>query len=82
MYKAFDGQQGRRNWRLALLEVLDRWLRLFPEVASKNKGKLRLGPLPTLSRERCRRMTSELNIVPCEALQAVDGPGGSWAHGS
>ena len=49
MYKAFDGQQDRKNWRLLLLEALDGWLRLFPEVASKNKGRLRLGPLPTPS---------------------------------
>ena len=45
MYKALDsgGQQDRRNWRQALLEVLDGWLRLFPEVASKNKGRLSFG---------------------------------------
>ena len=37
MYKALDGQHDRRNWRLRLLEVLDRWLR---EDANKNKGRL------------------------------------------
>ena len=72
MYKAFDGQQDRRNWRLLLLEALDGWLRLFPEVASKNKGRLRLGPLPTPSRGQCRLTISELNIAPYGALQAVD----------
>ena len=43
MYKALDGQQDRRNWRQALLEELDGWLRLFPEVANKNKGRLAFG---------------------------------------
>ena len=43
MYKALDGQQDRRNWRQGLLEVLDGWLRLFPEVASQNKGRLSFG---------------------------------------
>ena len=36
---ASDGQKGRRNWEPALLEFLDRWLRLFPEIASMNKGR-------------------------------------------
>ena len=27
MYKALDGQQDRRKWRLALLEALNGWLR-------------------------------------------------------
>ena len=35
IYKALDGQQDRRNCSPALLEVLDVWLRLFAEVASK-----------------------------------------------
>ena len=72
MYKALDGQQDWRNWRQALLEVLDWWLRLFPEVASKDKAGFRLGQIPTPSQARCRRTTSQLNIAPCEALQAVD----------
>ena len=42
MYK--DEQEDRRNWRPALLEVLDGWLRLFPEVSSKKKGRLSFGP--------------------------------------
>ena len=46
MYKALDGQQDRRNWRPSLLEVLDGWLRIFPEVASKNKGGLSFGSAP------------------------------------
>ena len=66
MYKALDGQQqDRRNWRPALLEVLDGWLHLFPEVANKNKGRISFG----------RQTTSELNIVLCEALQAFDWTG-------
>ena len=43
MYKALEltnRQQDHIDWRLALLEVLDVWLRLFPEVASKMKGRL------------------------------------------
>ena len=43
MYKALDGQQDRKNWRQGLLEVLDGGLRLFPEVAIKNKGRLLFG---------------------------------------
>ena len=43
MYKALDGQQDRKNWRQALLEVLDWWLYLFPEFASKNKDMLSIG---------------------------------------
>ena len=33
MYKALNGQQDRRNWRLALLEVQEGWLRMFPGVS-------------------------------------------------
>ena len=77
MCKALDGHQDRRNWRPALLEVLDGWLRL--------KARLRagfcLGPLPMPSQARCRRTTSELNIAPCEALQAVDQTGRLRPHG-
>ena len=36
-------QARRRNWRQALLEVLDGWLCMFSEVASKNKGRLSFG---------------------------------------
>ena len=43
MYKTLNGQEDRENWRQALLEVLDRWLRLFPEVPSKKKGRLSIG---------------------------------------
>ena len=43
MYKAPDGQQDRRNGRPALLEGLDGWLCLFPEVAGKRKGWLSFG---------------------------------------
>ena len=43
MYKSLDGHQDQRNWRPALLEVLDRWLRMFPEVASKRKCMLLFG---------------------------------------
>ena len=43
MYKARNGQQDRSNWRQAHFEVLDRWLRKFPEAASKNKGMLSFG---------------------------------------
>ena len=43
MYKALDKKQDRRNWRPALLEVLNGWLRMFPEAASKNKGRLSFG---------------------------------------
>ena len=43
MYKAHNGQQDRSNWRQALFQVLDRWLRIFPEAASKNKGMLSFG---------------------------------------
>ena len=43
MYKALDGQQDRRNWRLGLLEGLDGWLRMFSEVASKRNGRLLFG---------------------------------------
>ena len=46
MYKALDGQQDRRNWRPALVEVLDGLLRLFPDVASKRKGRLSFGSAP------------------------------------
>ena len=43
MDKALDGQKDRRNWKLALLEVLGGWLRLFPKVVSKNRGRLSFG---------------------------------------
>ena len=43
MYFAHHGQQDRRNWRPALREVLDGWLRMFPEVPSKRKCRLSFG---------------------------------------
>ena len=46
MYKALDGHQDRRNWRLALVEVLDGWLHLFLDVSSKRKGRLSFGSAP------------------------------------
>ena len=46
MYRAVDGLQDRRNWRQGLLEVLDGWLRLFPDVACKRNGRLSLGFAP------------------------------------
>ena len=43
MYKALEltnRQQDQINWRRALLEVLDVWLRLFPEPGCKqNEGQ-------------------------------------------
>ena len=43
MYRALDGQQDRIDGRPELLEVLDGWLHIFPEVASMNKGRLSFG---------------------------------------
>ena len=42
--------------------MLDGWLRLFPEVASKRKGRLLFGPdaRPSTVSGHCR-LTSELN---------------------
>ena len=79
MDKALDGQKDRRNWKLALLEVLGGWLRLFPKVVSKNRGRLSFGSAThaqpsAVSLDRAWT-TSELNIVPCNALQAVDQTG-------
>ena len=48
MYKTLDGQQTRRNCRMVLLEMLDGLLRLFPEVASKSKGRFSFGSLDDL----------------------------------
>ena len=75
MYKALDGLQDRRNWRSALFEVLDRWLRGFQMLQARGKAGFRLGLLPTSSRALCRLTISELNVAPCEALQAVDQTG-------
>ena len=64
VYKALNGQQDWRNWRPALLEVLDGWLSLlkscFPRFQARGRADFRLGLLPTPSRARCHRMTSEL----------------------
>ena len=46
MYKALYGQQDRKNWWPALFEVLDGWLRLFAQVASKRKVRLSFGSAP------------------------------------
>ena len=85
MYKALDGQQDRRNWRLALLEVLDGWKRLFPEAASNLKqeqGQAFVWVRYPRPAKRCvAGTTSQLKIVPCEAFLAVDLTGRLRAHG-
>ena len=39
LYKALDGQDGRRDWRTPLLDVMQEWLCRFPECASKRQGR-------------------------------------------
>ncbi len=40
IYKALDRQDGRRDWRPVLADVLKQWLTQFPESASKRSGTL------------------------------------------
>ena len=70
-YKALEGQQDRRNWRPALLEVLAEWLCMFPKVASKRKGRLSFGT--STDAPPSDVSADELKFAPCEALQGSSG---------
>lgn len=40
LYKAFDGAEGKRNWRPLLLEQLNDWPTRFPDSVSKRRSRL------------------------------------------